>query len=154
MHIIGYPNFLVGTMKLTEYIKENTRRGPMSKPRTVYEAIGGQEAVDKIVQSLYKHIGKHPDLIPIFPEDLTESAYKQGLFLTQFFGGPKLYLEERGHPMLKRRHLEFVITPTRGDAWLECMAKALEEANIEEPYRTAIMERLTMTAYHMQNTEE
>lgn len=126
----------------------------MTKPGTIYEAIGGQEAVDKIIDSLYKHIGKHPDLIPIFPEDLTESAYKQRLFLTQFFGGPQLYLKERGHPMLKRRHMEFIITPTRRDAWLECMAKALDEANIEEPYRTAIMERLTMTAHHMMNTEE
>lgn len=126
----------------------------MSKPGTIYEAIGGQEAVDRIIDSLYKHIGQHPDLIPIFPDDLTESARKQRLFLTQLFGGPKLYLEERGHPMLKRRHMEFVITPTRRDAWLACMDKALEEANIEEPYRSAIFERLTMTAHHMMNTEE
>ncbi|MBO1002970.1 globin domain-containing protein [Pseudogracilibacillus auburnensis] len=125
----------------------------MSKPGTIYEAIGGQEAVDKIIDSLYKHIGKHPKLIPIFPDDLEESARKQRLFLTQFFGGPNLYFQDRGHPMLKRRHMEFEITPDRKDAWLECMNKALEEANIEEPYRSAIFERLTMTAVHMINTE-
>src|SRR5690606_42087653 len=66
-------------------------------------------------------------------------------FLTQFFGGPNLYLEERGHPMLKRRHMEFEITPERKAAWLECMNKALHEAEIEEPYRSAIFERLTIT---------
>ncbi|MFD2130081.1 globin [Pseudogracilibacillus auburnensis] len=125
----------------------------MLKPGTIYEAIGGQEAVDKIIDSLYKHIGKHPKLIPIFPDDLEESARKQRLFLTQFFGGPNLYFQDRGHPMLKRRHMEFEITPDRKDAWLECMNKALEEANIEEPYRSAIFERLTMTAVHMINTE-
>lgn len=126
----------------------------MSKPGTIYEAIGGQEAVDKIIDSLYKHIGAHEKLIPIFPDDLQESARKQRLFLTQFFGGPRLYLEERGHPMLKRRHMEFEITPERKDAWLECMNKALHEANIKEPYLSAIFERLTMTAQHMINTEE
>src|SRR5690625_2154495 len=126
----------------------------MAQPGTIFEAIGGQQAVDKIIDSLYKHMGNHEKLIPIFPEDLQESARKQRLFLTQFFGGPPLYLEERGHPMLKRRHLEFEITPERRDAWLDCMDKALHEAEIEEPYLTAILERLTMTADHMFNTME
>src|SRR5699024_8083673 len=126
----------------------------MTKPGNLYDAIGGQEAVDKIIDALYTHIGQHPDLIPIFPVDLTESARKQRLFITQFLGGPNLYMQERGHPMLKSRHMEFVITPTRRDAWLSCMDKALDEANIEEPYRSAIFKRLVMTAYHMMNTED
>lgn len=126
----------------------------MVKPGTIYEAIGGQEAVDKIIDSLYTHIGKHPKLIPIFPDDLNESARKQRLFLTQFFGGPNLYFQDRGHPMLKRRHMNFEITPERKDAWLACMDKALDEAEIEEPYRSVIFERLSMTAVHMMNTEQ
>src|SRR5690625_5097432 len=126
----------------------------MSKPGTIYEAIGGQSAVDKIIDSLYEHIGNHPKLIPIFPEDLTESASKQRLYFTQFFGGPNLSFQDRGHPMLKRRHMAFEITPERKDAWLECMNKALHEANIEEPYFSAIFERLEMTAHHMINTIE
>lgn len=126
----------------------------MSVPGTIYEAIGGREAVFKLVDAFYARVGSHPDLIPIFPDDLTETARKQKQFLTQFFGGPALYTEEHGHPMLRARHLPFPITPTRRDAWLECMAAALEEANIEEPYHTAIFERLTMTANHMMNTPE
>lgn len=124
------------------------------KVGTIYEAIGGQPAVDSIVHAMYKHVAKHEDLIPIFPEDLTETAYKQRLFLTQFFGGPDLYLQEIGHPMLKRRHLPFEINFKRRNAWLECMDKALDEAEIEEPYREAIFERLSLTATHMINTEE
>src|SRR5690625_3063527 len=126
----------------------------MTQPGTIFEAIGGQKTVDKIIESLYTHIGNHEKLIPIFPDDLEESARKQRLFLTQFFGGPPLYLQDRGHPMLKRRHLAFEITPERRDAWLACMHQALHEAEIEEPYLTAILERLTMTADHMVNTLE
>ncbi|WP_028782072.1 globin [Thalassobacillus devorans] len=126
----------------------------MSVPGTIYEAIGGQQAVFKLVDAFYARVGSHPDLIPIFPDDLTETARKQKQFLTQFFGGPALYTEEHGHPMLRARHLPFPITPARRDAWLDCMAAALKEANIEEPYRTAIFERLTMTANHMMNTPE
>lgn len=120
----------------------------------IYEAIGGAEAVDRLVEAFYKRVGQHPDLIPIFPDDLTETARKQKQFLTQFFGGPPLYIQEHGHPMLRARHMPFPITPTRRDAWLECMAGALEEAEIEEPYKSSIFERLTMTANHMMNTEE
>jgi len=128
----------------------------MTQPKhgTIYKAIGGAGAIDRLVTAFYKRVGKHPKLTPIFPDDLTETAYKQRLFLTQFFGGPRLYDEERGHPMLRRRHLPFPITPSRKDAWLECMAEALREAEIEEPYRTVIFEKLSLTANHMMNTPE
>ncbi len=126
----------------------------MKQPGTIYEAIGGFDAIERLVAAFYKRVGKNPKLIPIFPDDLTETARKQRLFLTQFFGGPRLYSEERGNPMMRRRHLPFEITPSRKDAWLECMSKALEEAAIAEPYRTAIFEKLTMTAHHMMNTPE
>ncbi len=124
----------------------------MTKPGTMFEAIGGFDSIDKLVTNFYKRLGNHPKLIPIFPDDLTETARKQRMFLTQFFGGPRLYSEERGNPMLRRRHLPFEITPDRKDAWLECMNTALEDAEIEEPYKTAIFEKLTMTAHHMMNT--
>lgn len=126
----------------------------MPEHGTIYKAIGGQEAVDRLVDSLYKHIGKHPLLIPIFPEDLTETIWKQNLFLTQLFGGPQRYLEERGHPMLRRRHMPFPITPERGQAWLDCFEIALEEAEIEEPYKSAIWERITTVAGQMVNKFE
>lgn len=126
----------------------------MIKAGTIFKAIGGYEPIDKIIDSLYKHIGNHPKLTPIFPDNLEESARKQRLFLIQLFGGPRDYTEERGHPMLRRRHLAFEITPERKDAWLTCMHMALEEAEIEEPYRSAIFEKLTITAQHMVNTPE
>ncbi|MFD1040707.1 globin [Virgibacillus byunsanensis] len=126
----------------------------MTRPGTMFEAIGGSDTIDRLVTAFYQRVGKHEKLIPIFPDDLTETARKQKLFLTQFFGGPNLYTEDRGHPMLRRRHLPFEITPERKDAWLECMESALDDANIDEPYRTAVFEKLTMTAHHMMNTPE
>ncbi|MGP4070891.1 hemoglobin [Halobacillus alkaliphilus] len=125
----------------------------VQRPGTIYEALG-EEKISELVEAFYSRVSSHPDLIPIFPEDLTETARKQKQFLTQFFGGPPLYIEEHGHPMLRARHLPFEITPTRRDAWLSCMSGALNEVSIEEPYRSAIFERLTMTANHMMNTPE
>lgn len=56
--------------------------------------------------------------------------------------------------MMRARHSPFPITPTRRDVWLACMDAALDEVEIEEPYRSAMFERLRMTANHMMNTPE
>ncbi|HEU5140407.1 MAG TPA: globin [Bacillales bacterium] len=119
-----------------------------------YKAIGGFETIDKLVEAFYKRVARHPDLYPIFPEDLTETARKQKQFLTQLLGGPPLYLEEHGHPMLRARHMRFPITPTRASAWLSCMSAAMDEIRLEEPWREAIFNRLTVIAQNMMNQRE
>src|SRR5699024_8612658 len=93
-----------------------------------------------------------PDLLEIFPPDLSEAERKQRLFLTQLFGGPQLYLEDRGHLMLRRRHLEFDVTDERKVLWLICMNKLLDVTGVDEPYRYNIYDRLSMTDDHMVNT--
>lgn len=119
-----------------------------------YEAIGGYETVDRLVTAFYKRVARHPDLAPIFPDDLTETARKQRQFLTQFLGGPPLYREEHGHPMLRAKHLPFPITPKRAAAWLSCMSQTMDEIGLEDPWRDIIFKRLTLTAHHMVNTED
>lgn len=122
---------------------------------TPFAAIGGHETIEKLVETFYyKKVARHPDLAPIFPDDLRETALKQKRFLTQFLGGPPLYLEHHGHPMLRARHLPFPITPRRADAWLACMQSALEETGVENPWREAILHRLAIVARRMVNTDE
>ncbi|TLS37796.1 globin [Pseudalkalibacillus caeni] len=122
--------------------------------QTPYEAIGGDETIKKLVAAFYKRVAKHPDLIPIFPDDLTETQRKQHQFLSQFLGGPTLYSDEDGHPMLRARHLPFEITPGRANAWLSCMDEAMDEIGLENPMRDQIFSRLTFTAHHMVNTDK
>lgn len=119
--------------------------------KTPYELIGGAETIGKLVNAFYDLVAVHPELSPIFPKDLTETREKQYLFLTQFFGGPLLYSEQHGHPMLRARHLPFPITPKRAEAWLSCMNQAMEQIGLEGPVRDFMFERLTQTAYHMVN---
>ncbi|MBX5436173.1 MAG: globin [Alicyclobacillaceae bacterium] len=121
---------------------------------TLYELIGGAPTVAKLVDAFYRRVVQHPGLRPLFPEDITPVRNKQFRFLTQFFGGPRLYSEVYGPPMLRARHLPHPITPKRAEEWLECMAGALEEAGITGPLRDFIFERLTHTARHMVNTPD
>lgn len=122
--------------------------------KTPYESIGGEETIAKLVEAFYNRVAKHPDLKPIFPDDLTETARKQKQFLTQYLGGPPLYTEEHGHPMLRARHLPFEITPTRAKAWLACMREAMDEVGLSGQVRDEFYQRLVLTAQHMINTPE
>jgi hemoglobin len=126
----------------------------MNQPKSLYERIGGAETIARLVAAFYPRVQAHPLLAPLFPEDITPVREKQRLFLTQFLGGPPLYSEKHGHPRLRARHLPFPITPSRAQAWLSCMAEALDEVGITGPEREEMWGRLVITAHHMINTKE
>ncbi|MFD1929142.1 globin [Sporosarcina siberiensis] len=125
----------------------------MRKPLIPFEEIGAEKLSD-LIDSFYAKVGVHPDLIPIFPDDLTETARKQKQFQTQYLGGPNLFSQEHGHPMMKARHMPFVITPTRAEAWLSCMKEAMDEVGLEGKIREIYYNRLVLTAHHMVNRNE
>lgn len=148
-------------MKLNLYTNGNTiylrvevrHKGvhQMNRKYTVpYEEIGA-EKLSELMNAFYSRVAKHPLLIPIFPEDLTETIRKQIQFQTQYLGGPNLFTEEHGHPMMRARHMHFKITPDRAQAWLECMAEAMDEVRLDDKFRKVYFERLTLTAHHMVN---
>ncbi|MED4455437.1 thiol management oxidoreductase [Metabacillus fastidiosus] len=120
---------------------------------TPYEVIGA-DLLSQLVDSFYGKVENHHLLAPIFPTDLTETARKQKQFLTQYLGGPSLYTEEHGHPMLRARHLPFPITPARAEAWLSCMKEAMKEVGLEDEVKEFLLHRLTLTAHHMVNTPD
>lgn len=125
----------------------------VEKMSTPFDFIG-ENTLSKLVDIFYDRVGQHPDLAPIFPKDLTETARKQKQFLTQYLGGPALYTEEHGHPMLRARHLPFPITETRANAWLACMSEAMDEVHLNKEFREWLYSRLALTAKHMINSEE
>ncbi|WP_445486703.1 globin domain-containing protein [Niallia sp. 03133] len=125
----------------------------VEKMPTPFEVIG-ENTLSRLVDAFYNRVGQHPDLAPIFPKDLTETARKQKQFLTQYLGGPALYTEEHGHPMLRARHLPFAITEKRAHAWLACMHAAMEEIQLDPSIREGLFSRLALTAKHMINSEE
>lgn len=125
----------------------------VEKVPTPFDMIG-QETLYHLIDVFYRRVAKHPDLAPIFPDDLSETARKQKQFQTQYLGGPPLYTMEHGHPMMRARHLPFEITPTRAKAWLHCMSEAMDEVGLSGPLRDDYFSRLVLTAQHMINTEE
>jgi len=121
---------------------------------SIYDNLGGAETIRKLVEAFYPKVQADPLLGPLFPEDITPVMEKQYMFLSQFFGGPSLYSDAFGHPMMRARHLPFPVTPERAEAWLACMSAALEEIGVEKPLRDFVLQRLSGPAFHFVNTTE
>ncbi|MFC4776785.1 globin [Paenibacillus sp. GCM10023252] len=124
----------------------------MNQYNTIYEAIGGAETVRRMVEAFYPKVQQNELLGPLFPQDIDPVMDKQYQFLTQFLGGPSLYSDAYGHPMMRARHLPFPITPERAEAWLGCMRSALVEIGMPAELRDLLIDRLSGPAHHFVNT--
>jgi hemoglobin len=74
------------------------------------------------------------------------------MFLEQYWGGPRTYSEQRGHPRLRMRHAPFRIGPIERDAWLRCMRIAVDEAGLDPEHHDVLWRYLEMAAASMVNS--
>lgn len=95
---------------------------------SLFSRVGGLPFFERLVDEFYAGVATDEVLLPLYPEapDLTGARERLTLFLVQYWGGPTTYLERRGHPKLRMRHLPFHIGPLERDRWLVHMAAALE----------------------------
>jgi hemoglobin len=123
--------------------------------KTLYTEIGGQETIDKLVDAFYPRVYADEELRPLFEGDMEEIKRKQRMFLPQFLGGPALYSQEFGPPVMKDRHLPFEVTPRRAKCWLRCMKEAFQEIGLDQnPAGMAFYDRLTQVAGIMVNSPD
>lgn len=123
---------------------------------TLYEAIGGDPTVKALAHRFYELMDSLPEAArcrAIHPPDLSGSEEKLYEYLTGYLGGPQLYIEKRGHPMLKRRHFVAEIGPEERDEWLLCFRLAMEDAISHAKLRAIIWDPVERLAHHMQNKE-
>ena len=82
---------------------------------------------------------------------LGSAREKLYLFLSGWLGGPSLYTDRYGHPMLRARHLPFAIGEAERDQWMACMVQAMEETEVPQELRQALEQALFRTADWMRN---
>lgn len=107
-----------------------------SEEISLYEAVGGMPFFERLVDAFYEGIVTDEVLLPLYPEDdLPGARHRLTLFLAQYWGGPHTYMEERGHPKLRLRHMPFHVGPLERDRWLVHMAAAIEKvcAEVDAP---------------------
>lgn len=93
----------------------------------MYDVVGDQFFVE-LVERFYAGVATDEVLAPLYPEypDYTAAKRRLALFLTQYWGGPTTYSDERGHPRLRMRHFPYRIGPDERDRWLTHMTDAMD----------------------------
>ena len=131
--------------------------GPVAEtPQTFYDAVGGAATFRTIVSRFYELVSDDEVLRPLYPEeDLTAAEDRLRMFLEQYWGGPRTYSDQRGHPRLRMRHAPYRIGFIERDAWLRCMhtaVAAVDSATLDDEHRAELLGYLEMAAQAMVNS--
>jgi hemoglobin len=121
---------------------------------TPYERIGGDAKVRELVDRFYDLMELEPayrELRLVHGNTLASARDKLYLFLSGWLGGPPLYTDRFGHPMLRARHLPFAIGTLERDQWMACMVQAIEETGVPPELAAALRQAFFKTADWMRN---
>jgi hemoglobin len=119
---------------------------------TLFERAGGLPFFERLVGRFYDAVAIDPILRPLYPEpDLSGARRRLTLFLAQYWGGPRTYDDERGHPRLRMRHAPFAIDAAARDRWLTLMRAALAAEAPPPDVATELDAYLEMAAEAMRN---
>lgn len=98
----------------------------------VYPVVGA-DGFERLVAAFYRQVPDDDVLGPMYPaQDLQGAEQRLRDFLIYRFGGPPLYIEQRGHPRLRMRHAPFPIGQRARDRWIQLMDRALDEAKFPD----------------------
>jgi hemoglobin len=122
-----------------------------SERSSLYERVGGDPFFFGLVDRFYAGVELDPVLRPLYPADLEPPRRRLALFLIQYWGGPHTYLEERGHPRLRMRHLRFPIGLTEREAWLRRMRAAVDTGTASEGDKRALLDYFETAATALMN---
>ncbi|MFF0607673.1 globin [Nocardia tengchongensis] len=121
-----------------------------------FEAVGGQATFHRIVATFYREVAEDEVLRPLYPEeDLGPAERRLRMFLEQYWGGPRTYSDERGHPRLRMRHHPFKVGPIERDAWLRAMRIAVAEIEpevLDDAHRKQLLDYFEMAANSLMNS--
>jgi hemoglobin len=117
----------------------------------VYGRIG-EDGFARLVRAFYAQVPGDDLLGPMYPkDDLPGAEQRLRDFLVGRFGGPPRYIEERGHPRLRMRHMPFVVDESARDRWVLLMGRALDEAALPEDVTSLLREFFGAMATFLRN---
>src|SRR5213076_3086810 len=118
----------------------------------IYAAIG-EEGFTRLIGAFYKQVPGDDILGRMYPpHDLAGAERRLCDFLVGRFGGPQRYIEQRGHPRLRMRHMPFKLDLRARDRWVQLMEKALDAAQLPEESKKLLCDFFHHMATFMINT--
>jgi hemoglobin len=120
---------------------------------TFYDRVGGGETFTRLVAAFYEGVADDEVLRPLYPEDdLGPAADRLRMFLEQYWGGPRTYSDQRGHPRLRMRHAPYRVDALARDRWLLHMRDAVDTLDLPADLDAELWDYLLMAAHSMVNT--
>lgn len=117
----------------------------------VYERIG-EEGFARLIHAFYSQVPNDPILASMYPkDDLAGAEERLRDFLIGRFGGPQRYIEQRGHPRLRMRHMPFAIDTAARNQWVTLMNRALDETKLPDDVTSLLREFFAGVATFMIN---
>ncbi|MEY3895406.1 MAG: hypothetical protein RLZZ214_925 [Verrucomicrobiota bacterium] len=114
--------------------------------------ICGENGIRQMVAVFYRRVRTDELIGPMYPEDDWDgSEQRLAEFLLFRLGASTRYLETRGHPKLRIRHITFKIGVAERDRWLELMSAAMEETGVPAEARGFLDPFFAQVADFMRN---
>ena len=118
-------------------------------------ALVGEEGFARLIAAFYRQVPTDDVLGPMYPaDDLAGAEQRLRDFLVGRFGGPQRYVEQRGHPRLRQRHMPFAVNAQARDRWLQLMTRALDEAKFPPEADAMLREFFGAVATMLINKQE
>ena len=120
-----------------------------------YDRIGGAAGIRRLTSRFYALMDSRPDAVAcraIHPPSLENSEQKLFEYLSGWLGGPPLFTDKHGPPMLRRRHLHARIGSEEIRGWLACFRQAWSETVADAALGEEILPQIQGLGEHMRNT--
>ncbi len=100
------------------------------KPHPDIYAQMGEENIFQMLADFYKEL-ETSSIRHLFPEDMLEASKKSASFFIFILGGPPMYQEKYGSPMMRKRHMSFKIDEEARQVWMNCFKKVLIDSDVK-----------------------
>lgn len=100
---------------------------PQERPNQEIYAKMGEANIFLMLEDFYHELEKS-EIRHLFPEDMVKASQKSAAFFVSLLGGPPLYQQKYGPPMMRQRHMPFTIDEKARQVWLSCFTIILVDA--------------------------
>lgn len=114
-----------------------------------YQAAGGIDGLRRLVDDFYRLMDQLPEaaaLRRMHPQSLDAARDKLACFLSGWLGGPRLFSEKYGAISIPAFHAQWPIDQAGSDAWLHCMAQAIELQGYTPEFAEYLLTQLRVPA--------
>lgn len=131
------------------------QRPPVTIPTPEFLEKLTEAGIRKMVSDHYDLLSQSEikDLFPRIDEALDKAKQRSSDFFIQICGGHPYFNENRGKPMLARRHATFAITPQARIVWLKCYQQVLSKLELPDDVKQSFWNYLNVFSVWMVNTK-